>query len=144
MLPQRKQRVRQLLLRKPEEKIRLVLGQIRRPLQNPAPALRVVFVHRVVAGGDALRADAARRLQQLVELEMVVAERAGNRRASRADTRPQTAAPHRARTAPPGSPRNKECPGPRPRAAHRTHRRASSSGPAFGASGMPCLPASRV
>ena len=78
---QRKQRPRQLLLRQPEEKVRLVLGQVRRPLQNPAPALLVVLVHRVVAGGDALRADAARRLQQLIELEMVVAERAGNRRA---------------------------------------------------------------
>ena len=36
-----------------------------------------------MAGGDALRADAARRLQQLVELDVVVAERAGNRRAPR-------------------------------------------------------------
>jgi len=73
--------VRQLLLREAEEKIRLVLGQILGPLQNPAPAPLVVLVHRVVAGGDALRANAARRLQQLIELQMVVAERAGNRRA---------------------------------------------------------------
>ena len=41
----------------------------------------IVLVDRVVAGGDAAGADGARGLQQLIELEMVVAERAGNRRA---------------------------------------------------------------
>jgi hypothetical protein len=35
-----------------------------------------------VAGGDAAGADGARGLEQLVELEVVVAERAGNRRAA--------------------------------------------------------------
>ncbi len=81
MLSQRKQRVRQLRLRQAEEEVGLVLGEIRRPLQNPALARGVILVDRVVSGGNRIRADGSRRLQQLVELQMVVAERAGNRRA---------------------------------------------------------------
>ena len=43
---------------------------------------RVVLVDGVVPGGDAAGADGARGLEQLVELEVVVAERARDRRAS--------------------------------------------------------------
>src|SRR5439155_26170194 len=46
--------------------------------QDPTAAGRIVFVHRVVAGGDAAGADGAGGLEQLVELEMVIAERARN------------------------------------------------------------------
>src|ERR1700683_4608924 len=81
-MTQRKQRMCQLLLREAKEKIGLVLGQIRRALENPSPARGIEFVDGVVAGGDVFGADAASRREQLVELEMVVAKRAGNRRAS--------------------------------------------------------------
>ena len=82
MPAQRKERVRQLLLGQAEEKVGLVLGQIGGALENPAAARRVELVHGVVAGGDAVGADGACGLEQLVELEMVVAERTGNGRAS--------------------------------------------------------------
>jgi hypothetical protein len=81
MRPERKERVRQLLLRQAEEKVGLILGQIGGALENPALARGIELVHRIVAGGDAARADALRGLQKLVELQVVVAERAGNRRA---------------------------------------------------------------
>ncbi len=77
---QRKLRTRQLLLGEAKEKIRLVLGQVGRALENPAAAAWVVFVDGVMTGGDAIGADRSGGLQQLVELEMVVAKRAGNRR----------------------------------------------------------------
>ncbi len=70
-----------LLLGEPEQKISLVLGEIRRALENPAPARRIIFVYRVMASGDTAGADRARGPEQLVELQMVVAQRAGNRRA---------------------------------------------------------------
>ena len=79
---QRKERARQLLLREAEEEVGLVLGEICGPLENPAPARGVELVDRVVAGGDAAGADGAGGEEQLVELEVVVAERAGNRRAA--------------------------------------------------------------
>src|ERR1700733_14971434 len=80
---QREKRPRKLFLRQPEEKIRLVLGQISRSLQDPALTRWIKLVHRVVAGRNPLSSDAARRLEQLIELDVVVAQRAGNRRASR-------------------------------------------------------------
>ncbi len=77
---QRKERARQLLLGEAEEEVGLVLGMIGGALENPAVARRVVLVDGVVAGGDAAGADGARGLEELVELEMVVAERTGDRR----------------------------------------------------------------
>jgi len=73
---QREERVRKLLLGEAEEKVGLVLGEVCRALEDPAPARGVVLVHGVVAGGDAAGADGARSLKQLVELEVVIAERA--------------------------------------------------------------------
>ena len=70
-----------LLLRQAEEEVGLILGQIGGALENPALASGVELVHRIVAGGDAAGADALRGLEELVELEVVVAERAGNGRA---------------------------------------------------------------
>jgi hypothetical protein len=55
---------------------------VRGALENPAAARRVVLVDGVVAGGDALGADGAGGLEQSIELEVVVAERAGNGRAA--------------------------------------------------------------
>ena len=72
--------MRQLLLRQTKQKISLILGQIRWALENPAAALGVKLVDRVVSRSNAARANAPRRLQKLVELEMVVAQRARNRR----------------------------------------------------------------
>ena len=63
-----KERVRKLLLRQAKEKVGLILRQILGALQNPASALRVELVHRIVAGGDALRPNRARGLEQLIEL----------------------------------------------------------------------------
>jgi len=73
--------VSELLLRQAKEKVGLILGQIGGALENPAAACGVVLVDRIVAGGDAISADGARGLEQLVELEVVVAERTGNGRA---------------------------------------------------------------
>ena len=72
---------RKLLLRQAEEEVSLILARIRGPLQEPASAGLVVLIARVVAGRDQLRADLPRGQQQLIELEMVVAQAAGNRRA---------------------------------------------------------------
>ena len=79
--PKRKERVGKLLLREAEEEIGLVLGQIGGALENPALRVGVELVNRIMAGGDAVGADAARGLEQLVELEVVVAERAWDGRA---------------------------------------------------------------
>jgi hypothetical protein len=62
-----------------EKEVGLVLGQVRRALQNPALANRIVLVYRVVAGGDTAGANAAGGLEQLVKLEVVVAERTRDR-----------------------------------------------------------------
>src|ERR1017187_1375958 len=78
--PQRKERVRQLFLRQTKQKISLILGEVRWALENPAAPLGVKLVDRVVSRSNAARANAPRRLQKLVELEMVVAQRARNRR----------------------------------------------------------------
>ena len=71
----------ELLLGEAEEEISLVLGEVGGALEDPSCARRVVFVDRVVAGGDAVGADGAGGLKQLVELEVVVAERARDGRA---------------------------------------------------------------
>ena len=80
-LAQRKQRAAQLLLGQAEEKISLVLGAIGGPLQQPAPALLVKLDAGVVSGGQRIRANLLRDDQQLIELQMIVAEAARNRRA---------------------------------------------------------------
>ena len=79
---EREERAGELLLRQSEEEVGLVLGSIGGALEDPAAALRVVLVAGVVAGGDAVGADLARGDEQLIELQMVVAERAGDGRAS--------------------------------------------------------------
>jgi len=81
-LAEREKGAGKLLLGETEEEVRLILCQVGGPLENPALAGGVVFIDRVVAGGDAACADGAGRLDERVELEVVVAERAGNGRAS--------------------------------------------------------------
>src|SRR5262249_29978156 len=82
-LAQRKQRAAQLLLRKAEEKIRLVLAVVGGPLQKPATALLVELIAGIVARGQQLRPNLTRGNQQLIELQMVIAQAARNRRAAR-------------------------------------------------------------
>ena len=78
----REEGVSELLLGEAEEEVSLVLGEIGRTLEDPAAALRVELVDGVVASGDAVGADGARGLEELIELEVIVAKRAGNGRAA--------------------------------------------------------------
>src|SRR5215472_15414154 len=73
---------RELLLGKAEEEVGLILGVICRARENPASACLVVMVASVVASGDAVGADLTSGEEELVELEVVVAEGAGDGRAS--------------------------------------------------------------
>ena len=68
----------ELVLREAEEEIRLVFAAVGGAREDPAVAGGVEVVARVVAGGDAGGADLACGEQELVELEVVVAERAGD------------------------------------------------------------------
>ena len=61
-----------------EEKVGLVLGAVGRAGENPAAAGLVVVVASVMAGGDAIGADLAGGEKKLIELEMIVAEGAGD------------------------------------------------------------------
>ena len=73
---------RELLLREAEEEVGLVLGLVGGAGEDPAAAGLVVMVAGVVAGGDAVGADLAGGGEELVELEVVVAEGAGDGRAA--------------------------------------------------------------
>uniref|UniRef100_E6QM66 Uncharacterized protein n=1 Tax=mine drainage metagenome TaxID=410659 RepID=E6QM66_9ZZZZ len=74
--------VGKLVLGESKEEPGLVLGEVGGALEDPAVARGVVLVAGVVAGGDAGGTDLARGEQKLVELEVIVAERAGNWRAA--------------------------------------------------------------
>src|SRR3954469_8916550 len=80
---QREQRSRKLLLRQSKKKVRLVLRMVHRTLQQPPATLLIEFVARVMPGRDVLGTDLACRSQQLIKLQMIVAERARNRRSAR-------------------------------------------------------------
>ena len=73
---------RELVLREAEEEVGLVLRLVGGAGEDPAAAGFVVVVAGVVAGGDAVGADLAGGDEELVELEVVVAEGAGDGRAS--------------------------------------------------------------
>src|SRR5579884_2077270 len=75
---EREECTRELLLGKAEKKIGLVLAQVCGALQDPAVADGVILIAGIVAGGDAVGANLARADEKLVELEVVIAERAGN------------------------------------------------------------------
>ena len=72
----------ELLLREAEEEVGLVLGLVGGAGEDPALARLVEVVAGVVAGGDAVGADLAGGGEELVELEVVVAEGAGDGRAA--------------------------------------------------------------
>src|SRR5215472_1491913 len=77
---QRKTRAAQLLLGKAEKKIGLVLGWISGAQEQPAVALRRKLAASVVPSRQQVSADLPCGNQQLVKLQMVVAQAAGNRR----------------------------------------------------------------
>ena len=81
-LAEREEGARELLLREAEEEVGLVLGRVGGARENPAAARCVEVVAGVVAGGDAVGADLAGGGEELVELEVVVAEGAGDGRAA--------------------------------------------------------------
>ncbi len=80
---QRKQRSAQLLLRKTEQEVRLILRGINRTLQQPAPTNSILFDSRVMSSCQHFGADLSRSNQQLIELKVIVAETARNRCSSR-------------------------------------------------------------
>jgi len=77
-LSEREEGAGELSLGEAEEEVGLVLGGVGGAGENPAAAGFVEAVARVVAGGDALGADLAGGEEELIELEMVVAEGAGD------------------------------------------------------------------
>jgi len=79
---EREESVGELFLGEAEEEVGLILGAVGGAFENPAIASGVELVDGVVAGGDAGCADGAGGLEKLVELEVVVAERAGDGRAA--------------------------------------------------------------
>ena len=81
-LAEREEGAGELVLRQAEEEVGLVLGLVLGAGEDPAAAGRVEVVAGVVAGGDAVGADLAGGGEELVELEVVVAEGAGDGRAA--------------------------------------------------------------
>src|SRR5579884_4078452 len=80
---QRKQRAAELVLSEPKQEVGLVLGEIGRTLQQPASAGVVVLDPRIVPGRQQVGADLARRNEELVKLQVIVAETTRNRRSAR-------------------------------------------------------------
>src|SRR5947209_1904666 len=79
---ERKAGAAELLLGETKQEIGLILGGIGSPLQQPAIALTVKLTTRIVPGGQQICPNLARRHQQLIELQVIVAEAAWNGRAS--------------------------------------------------------------
>src|SRR5580704_4450569 len=79
---QRKIGARQLLLFQAEQKIGLILGVVRAAAHLIAVGRVVKADARVMAGRDARGPHARRQIEELIELDEVVAERAGNGRAA--------------------------------------------------------------
>ena len=75
---EREEGVGELVLGETEEEVGLVFAAVGGAGEDPAIARGVEVVARVVAGGDAGGADLACGEQELIELEVVVAERARN------------------------------------------------------------------
>ena len=78
-----KQSAAELILGQAEQEISLILRRICRALEQPAAALLVELDPRVVTGGQCIRANLLRDDQQLIELQMVVAQAARDGRSSR-------------------------------------------------------------
>src|SRR5262249_15116781 len=71
---ERKARPAELLLRKTEKEVGLILGVVGSAPQEPTIAWLVVLAAGVVSGGEEIGADLPRRQQQLVKLQVIVAE----------------------------------------------------------------------
>ena len=82
-IAERKRRPAELFLREAEEEIRLILAGVGGTLQQPAATASVERNAGVVACRHALCADLLRDDQELIELQMIVAEAAGDGRTSR-------------------------------------------------------------
>ena len=80
--PSGKSGAAELVLREAEEEVGLVLGVISGAGEDPALAGFVEVIARVVAGGDAVGADLSGGDEELIELEVVIAEGAGDGRAA--------------------------------------------------------------
>src|SRR6266566_5438682 len=81
-IAQRETRATELLLGKTKEKVRLVLGAVSSAAQQPAVALRVKLATGVVSRSQQVCSDLAGSEQQLVKLQMVVAQAARDGSAS--------------------------------------------------------------
>src|SRR5579883_557949 len=79
---ERKQGSRELRLCQSEKKVGLILCSIGAAAHFPTPAVRVPCDLRVMARCNAGRADAVGHFQELIELDEVIAQRAGDGRAS--------------------------------------------------------------
>jgi hypothetical protein len=79
---ERKQRAGELFLPDAEQEVGLVLAEVHAAAQAPAAFALVEIDAGVVAGGDVAGAEAVGHLEELVELDVVVAERAGDGRAA--------------------------------------------------------------
>ena len=77
-LAEREEGVGELVLGQAEEEVGLVLGAVGGAAEDPAVADGIEVVAGVVAGGDLGGADLAGGEEELVELEVVVAEGAGD------------------------------------------------------------------
>jgi len=73
---------RELVLREAEEEVGLVLGMVGGAGEDPALSLLVKMITRIMPGGDAVGTDLTGGDEELVELEVVVAEGAGDGRAA--------------------------------------------------------------
>ena len=83
VLAQREQRPRQLLLRQTPQKIGLIARFVHRAIEQMPAGTLVEPQARVMARRDPHRAERGGHLQELIELDEVVAQRARNRRAPR-------------------------------------------------------------
>ena len=81
--PQGEQRMGQLVLGQHIQEIGLVLGTVRRPLQQPAAAGRILFDAGVMSGGHAVAPQGPDPLEQRPEFHIPVAHRAGVRSSTR-------------------------------------------------------------
>src|SRR5262249_19563933 len=79
-LAKREQGLRQLLLRQTEQKVRLVLLPVAASQQQPPPERLIELHPRVVSRRDAIRSDARGLLDEVMKLDVVVAQDARARR----------------------------------------------------------------
>jgi len=79
----RKNGATELILRERKQEVRLILCRIRAALQEKAAGRRIALDPRVMAGRHGVGAEAARPIDERGELQVAVAMRAGQRRASR-------------------------------------------------------------